>query len=229
MAQFNCASFKRKFRTLMVRFHYESGLNPRLASDNDTVLRDKQGVPPGDCLLELIFPSSEKAELRLTLQAFSHLTAQYTFPLEIIIAGNQKVKAQAALTNRLSSPVLFSLMAKLISETGRAIWTEQDKSEPACFELSSDGKTISLAKRGLYMVQLNGTMYEGDKGDGVRLLVNGMTISTATPKCIGWSYYVEISRLVTVSKTIDLTVQCCGKVVKDSYTLEVLLLQEFST
>ncbi|KAF0723062.1 hypothetical protein Ae201684_017933 [Aphanomyces euteiches] len=246
----------------MMCFHYESGLNPRLASNNgkfylikisrlcrecivtdfddhfpydaeyelppiaiasslvrsftalDTVLKDKQEVPPGDCLLELIFQSSEKAELRLTLEAFSHLTPAS--------------QVQTAPINGLSSPVFFSLLAKSISETGGAIWTEQDKSEPACFALSSDGKTISLAKRGLYMVQLNGTMYEDDEGDGVRLLVNGKTISTATPKYIGWLYYVEISRLVTVSKPIDLTVQCCGKAIKDNYTLEVLLLQEFS-
>ncbi|CAK4687169.1 unnamed protein product [Aphanomyces euteiches] len=270
-----------------MRFHYESGLNPRLASNNgkfylieisrlcrecivtdfddhfpydaeyelppvaiassvvvsltkpcdsnfylqrgftalDTVLKDKQEVSPGDCLLELILLSSEKAELRLTHEAFSHLTAQYTFPLKTI-AKSQQVQVQTAPINGLSSPVFFSLLAKSISETGGAIWTEQDKSEPACFALSSDGKTISLAKRGLYMVQLNGTMYEDDEGDGVRLLVNGKTISTATPKYIGWLYYVEISRLVTVSKPIDLTIQCCGEAIKDNYTLEVLLLQE---
>ncbi|KAH9086595.1 hypothetical protein Ae201684P_000017 [Aphanomyces euteiches] len=213
----------------MMCFHYESGLNPRLASNNGKFYLIKISRLCRECIVTDFddhFPYDADSTWRLPSG------------IDLSILGESRIETyprsflaldfQTAPINGLSSPVFFSLLAKSISETGGAIWTEQDKSEPACFALSSDGKTISLAKRGLYMVQLNGTMYEDDEGDGVRLLVNGKTISTATPKYIGWLYYVEISRLVTVSKPIDLTVQCCGKAIKDNYTLEVLLLQEFS-
>ncbi|CAK4106180.1 unnamed protein product [Aphanomyces euteiches] len=187
-----------------------------------------------DCSLELKSSKNGHLNLLTKLRFSSSLGAEYSF--DLVPIHMEKIDILEAKLRDLedanqSADSFFGLFATTTTKTlggSSLLWTASQSYNEEIFALESNVPSMTLAKKGMYKIQVTG-IREWSGGRCLNILVNGQPLaSTPVQESFYWNSASHLLNATEESTTLEISCHGNGHPLLEDATLTVVYLGRFS-